>query len=405
MKQLKQKKIILILVVTLVLTVAVFLMENVFDAFEPIVTRNAYGEGKKTEEYELRIEKEDTKQKIEVEVKEQEYTHDEIQKMFAKIDKKLDAIVLGDNKSWDRVERNLNFVTEMEEYPVRIAWELSSYTAMSPDGILNEEKISADGTLVEIRGIITYGDEEMIYIRNARLYPRTRKGTEKLVYEIQQELKKREGSTRQSKSFKLPEEVAGVKLQWSQKKGQSWYYILIFGVVVCAYILYHEREKVKKKEKQRSEELLRDYPGMISKFTMLLSTGATVKSAWERIVQNYEKQKEQLGRHVVYEEMKITIREMQSGVSEAEAYENFGKRCGLTMYMKFGTLLAQNLRKGSKGISEILRVEAIQAFENRKSTAKRLGEEAGAKLMMPMLGMLAVVLVMVMVPAFLSMRL
>ena len=50
-------------------------------------------------------------------------------------------------------------------------------------------------------------------------------------------------------------------------------------------------------------------------------------------------------------------------------------------------------------------MEAIQSFENRKSAAKRLGEEAGTKLLMPMMGMLMVVLVIVMVPAFLTMQL
>ena len=158
------------------------------------------------------------------------------------------------------------------------------------------------------------------------------------------------------------------------------------------------------REKQRREELLREYPSMISKFTMLLSTGTTLKNAWEKIVQNYEMQKEQLGKQEVYEEMLLTYREMQGGVSEAEAYEKFGKRCGITVYVKFGAMLAQNLRKGSKGISDILRMEAIQSFENRKSTAKRLGEEAGTKLLMPMMGMLMVVLIMVMVPAFLTMQ-
>ena len=108
---------------------------------------------------------------------------------------------------------------------------------------------------------------------------------------------------------------------------------------------------------------------------------------------------------MVYEEMAITLREMQGGVSEAEAYERFGKRCGNTTYVKFGTLLSQNLRKGSKGLSDVMRMESIQAFENRKSTAKRLGEEAGTKLLVPMIGMLAVVFIMVMVPAFLSMQL
>ena len=131
----------------------------------------------------------------------------------------------------------------------------------------------------------------------------------------------------------------------------------------------------------------------------------TIRNAWEKIVQNYEQQKESMGKRPLYEEMLVTLHEIQGGVSESEAYERFGKRCGTSTYMKFGAMLSQNLRKGSKGISDILRMEAIQSFENRKSTAKRLGEEAGTKLLMPMLGMLAVVFIMVMVPAFLSMQL
>ena len=107
---------------------------------------------------------------------------------------------------------------------------------------------------------------------------------------------------------------------------------------------------------------------------------------------------------MVYEEMSIALKEMRGGISEGEAYERFGKRCELTNYMKLGALLSQNLRKGSKGLAALLQVEAIQAFENRKSLAKQRGEEAGTKLLMPMMGMLAVVLIMVMVPAFLTMN-
>ena len=96
---------------------------------------------------------------------------------------------------------------------------------------------------------------------------------------------------------------------------------------------------------------------------------------------------------------------MQSGITEVEAYERVGKRCGISVYMKFGALLAQNLKKGTKGMADLLRNEAAQAFENRKSRAKRLGEEAGTKLLAPMFGMLAIVLIIVIVPAFLSMQL
>ena len=55
-------------------------------------------------------------------------------------------------------------------------------------------------------------------------------------------------------------------------------------------------------------------------------------------------------------------------------------------------------------VSELLKLESIQAFEERKARAKRLGEEAGTKLLLPMFLMLAVVLIIVIVPAFLTMQ-
>ena len=103
------------------------------------------------------------------------------------------------------------------------------------------------------------------------------------------------------------------------------------------------------------------------------------------------------------EEMRQTCHEMDSGVTEAEGYENFGRRCDLQIYVRLGALLSQNLRKGTKGLSELLKLESIQAFEERKARAKRL-EEAGTKLLLPMFLMLAVVLIIVIVPAFLTMQ-
>ena len=393
-----------IIVITILLTVAVFIIEKVSGDSNSVVTRNTYGEGEKTEKYEVSIEGENESQIVQIEVEEQAYTYDEVQKLFQAVMDELDEIVLGENESFNRIEKNLNLVTNVEGYPVTIQWDMNSYEVINIEGEIKEDKVTEEGTLVRLRGTITYGDEKTIYVRNMMVFARSLEGVDKLVYDIQQEIKAREQETRQEESFSLPDEVDGKTLKWKQKQEEHWYYILLIGIACLGYLIYREREQVKQREKQRREELLREYPSMISKFTMLLSTGTTLKNAWEKIVQNYEMQKEQLGKQEVYEEMLLTYREMQGGVSEAEAYEKFGKRCGITVYVKFGAMLAQNLRKGSKGISDILRMEAIQSFENRKSTAKRLGEEAGTKLLMPMMGMLMVVLIMVMVPAFLTMQ-
>ena len=394
-----------IIVMTLLLTLVVLVVELLPKDGETFVTRTTYGEGSKTQEYELIIEDEDEKQKLQLEVEERRYTKEEVQQLFQKVMEELDNVVLGENKSFNRIESDLKLVTALEDYPVNIQWDLDTYEVMSIEGELRQDRLTTEGTLVRLRGTISYGEEQTAYVRNMMVFAPTREGTEQFLYEVKQEVEEREASTREEEGFRLPQKLKGKQLTWKVKKEYRWYYILLIGSVSAVYLVYRDREKVKQKEKRRREELIREYPGMISKFTMLLDTGTTVKNAWEKIVQNYELQREETGKQTVYEEMLLTYREMQGGVSEGEAYEKFGKRCGVTVYLKFGAMLAQNLRKGSKGISGLLRMEAIQSFENRKSAAKRLGEEAGTKLLMPMMGMLMVVLVIVMVPAFLTMQL
>lgn len=46
--------------------------------------------------------------------------------------------------------------------------------------------------------------------------------------------------------------------------------------------------------------------------------------------------------------------EMESGISEMEAYRRFGERCGHVKYKTFATLLIQNLQKGSRHMGEML---------------------------------------------------
>ena len=130
----------------------------------------------------------------------------------------------------------------------------------------------------------------------------------------------------------------------------------------------------------------------------------TVKRAWKKIVEEYVNRKNTAGIRYAYEEMKQTCYEMESGVAEAESYENFGRRCNVQAYIRLGALLSQNLRKGTKGLGDLLKMESVQAFEDRKARAKRMGEEAGTRLLIPMFLMLAEVLIIVVVPAFLSMQ-
>ena len=93
---------------------------------------------------------------------------------------------------------------------------------------------------------------------------------------------------------------------------------------------------------------------------------------------------------------------MQAGISEAMAYEQFGRRCNTREYMKLASLLQTNIKKGTRELRRLLENEAYDAFEKRKNMAKIKGEEATTRLLMPMLLMLVIVMAVIMVPAVTS---
>jgi hypothetical protein len=161
--------------------------------------------------------------------------------------------------------------------------------------------------------------------------------------------------------------------------------------------------ELKNKATLRGKQLLLDYPDLVTKVSLYMGAGMTVRMAFAKIAGDYAALKKCGGAvRFVYEELLIACHEIDSGVSETLAYDHFAGRCNLQRYYKFCAVLTQNLKKGSAGILPILRAESKDAFEERKAIAKRLGEEAGTKLLMPMMLMLVIVMVIIIVPAVMS---
>ena len=158
--------------------------------------------------------------------------------------------------------------------------------------------------------------------------------------------------------------------------------------------------RVHARAEDRKNQLMLDYPDLMWKMTMLLGAGLTIKGTFQRMAKQYYRDRRKL--RYVYEEVLYTCREMESGVSEAEAYERFGRRFGLPEYIQLGSVLSQNLKKGARGLTALLEEEALSSMTERKNNARKLGEKAGTKLLFPMILMLGIVMVILMVPAFLA---
>lgn len=75
---------------------------------------------------------------------------------------------------------------------------------------------------------------------------------------------------------------------------------------------------LEKEGEARQEELALAYPSFLARLTLLAQTGMPIRQIFARL------SKEKNG--VVYEEVRRTFREMESGMTQTEALERFGKR-------------------------------------------------------------------------------
>lgn len=161
---------------------------------------------------------------------------------------------------------------------------------------------------------------------------------------------------------------------------------LLFEAVSVGLFFLSDRD-VQEEMARRKSLWKYQYPDFIHKLVLYLGAGLSIRSAFARLA-------------TYYETARYVHREMEAGVPESVAYEHFGKRTGLQAYVKLAALLNQNLKRGTSTLFLRLEEEALQSSQERIQNGKKLGEEAGTKLLIPMVLMLGVVMLMIMIPAF-----
>jgi len=178
--------------------------------------------------------------------------------------------------------------------------------------------------------------------------------------------------------------------------------LLVFSLLLPLIFWIQKDEEVRQEALNRRERLELDYSELLFKLTLLLGAGLTIKGAFARICSQYEVSSS-FSLHPVYGEIRYMLREISGGVPQETAYENFGRRCGLPQYIKLGSLLAQNLRKGARGLTALLEKEAFLSLQQHRQAARKMGEKASMKMLFPMILMFIDVIIILMVPALLSM--
>lgn len=361
--------------------------------------RNPYGEGAYEET--LQVELEGKQEEIQIYVEEQKYTEADKKRYLKEAEKELNTWfqrVCGDK---GEIRQSLSFPDKLEQNPVTLSWSTSQPQILDWEGVLGTG-VAPKGEMVDLMCTITLEEEMKIWQKEVRVYPPRRTEKEALQEEIQVRAEKL--SEENSKKMYLPETYQGEAVHYRRTAGNTGHLVCVLSVLLGFGIFPLKKERERQKEELRKKEMQRDYPDVLDKLVLFLQAGFSIRKAMEKLAIDYQRnrQKYHMKERAAYEEIVKTCREMEGGVYEADAYERMGKRCKISQYKILSVLLVQNLRKGNQNILELLEREAASAGEERKREARVRGEEASVKLLLPMIMQLMVVLVILMVPAFLS---
>lgn len=334
-----------------------------------------------------------------LEIEPRRLTEAEIEGVFDKFEKALPELVLGTNADLQNIRSDLLLSDAYEGFPIVVDWKSNRPDVMSSSGKVKTVEVA---TQVLLTVEMSYGG----YCRETNMVVAVRPPLLTKEEELRKELEKMLAlsaeEAAEQREWQLPAEWKGEGISWGQKVKDNGLVIWLAAIIVAVLLYFCTDRDLGETLEKRNARMRHEYPEIVHKLVLFMGAGMTLRGSFRKLAKDYENKTEK-EESPAYEEIVFSCNELSSGISEGTVYERFGKRIGLQEYIRLGTLLTQNLKRGSSTLLERLKEEADKASQEQLQQARKAGEEAGTKLLVPMVLQLAVVMVMIMVPVFLSM--
>lgn len=342
-------------------------------------------------------------QSLSIPIDKKELSDKEIQLLFEELSTELSSVILGENTSLSHVDKPLCLLDFWDKAPIQIYWESSDRDILAEDGSLNMNGALKEGKSVILTATMIYGDLVKEKEMEVMVYSPVLSKEEEMKQKVLGLLDKKREDSKTEEYLELPNTIDGNAIVWKEPVAEFLPVLALLLIVGVAAVFAGKDSELHKEYEKRNNRLLLEYPEFVGKLQLMLCSGMSVRSAFSQIGKEYQKRKKKGGKvQYVCEELLLALRKMENGMPETEALKFFGERCNLFCYKKLVSLVLQNLKRGTEGLRESMMNESRNAFEERKQTARKLGEEAGTKLLLPMMMMMGIVLVMIVIPAYFS---
>jgi len=158
-------------------------------------------------------------------------------------------------------------------------------------------------------------------------------------------------------------------------------------------------EKEKESEKEKEKLLRSRYPKVVYALTAYTEGGMSAREALRKMTRQ-----EIIGDGILFDELSLLNYELDNGLGMEKALLMFASRIKVNEYKKLAGLLAQNERKGSVKLSEVLSMELLEASNNKMRMIKEQSEARKVKMLLPITMLLLVVILILMGPAFIQLK-
>lgn len=359
------------------------------------IAREEYGGESQEVDLYAQLDEETTEQ-VTMTVSPRQYREEELNRLFEEAFAKGFQTVLGENPSFQQVSKPLQLADTLDGYPFALRWWWEEERYVEQDGQICFDAFDTEQT-VTLYLELSYEDDVRLQSQDIILVQPVMSQQEKLLQAIEQQLQQVDAKQPYDASVEVPLYVEDTKLVTGDEQNPSILPLALL-VLIPLLLVWKEKQDVQTKLKNRREQILTDYPQLVDKLVLYLGAGMTIKNCFIQIV----KESGDKRNRYLYSELSAMVQQLYAGVSELSCYEQWGARMEESVYIRLVTLLSQNLSKGTSGLLPALRQELADARQQRRARAKIYGEEAGTKLLLPMMLLLLSAMMIVMIPAFMS---
>lgn len=185
-----------------------------------------------------------------------------------------------------------------------------------------------------------------------------------------------------------------------KSQGTDLYASIIIPVLVMGGMVSVNEYKIFDGAKKKSRRMRFELSDITERIAILLDAGIPLWNAFVVVSENADESKP------LEIELKQTVNAFvtDSGYyfEPEKAFQEMAERCGDSSVSSFVSLIIQNSRKGGGELSSMLRLQAVNQRQERKTLAKQLADEASTLMVIPSVITLAAIMVLVGAPAIIE---